>query len=771
MSTFTLKFDARASISTGKCTVNISNITDHRALGITAEPVHPYDFYLGSWMGMGNPHMAYEMLTSCPKGTGHASLTLNIQAGDPDTFKMGCYIKDPDTNMNRHIASGFHSLSWLADAIEGVTCFDDAKTSLLLKDNYSKNQVLLHFRNNGTDVPRLRAFCQTLKPSALRQTDHLNAQVNAMSNGVHDLIEQISCVDTKNGGPNFINSLCYTQSAGCTINYPLLNMTYDSPRHRTPPAMLSYMALATLHYTGLSAAAALALPDNEFVQKFVVPMCTSFTVCPDSCVYSGDKTLDTCGNLQQATEDFAMVLSKHYYTSIKEPYHCLGERLSELSNKTLGEHMRNLLKNPRANAKGHFLISDDCETLSGLIKSIDGGIHLASQALAGGCDKRLGDILWEKTRGLSNLANVPKEDFHACAQLLGRYARLKENTLKGKLPCAQIGLCIVSAKGASFKLGESELNGHACTVAQTLSASGEASHYIGEGTTNLRMRNLPKECPEKVSLVLSDGSRIFDTSEALSIISQNLTELSHTGKGQTRIGQTIPCSFAGKDPYSACPFYMAGFFMGLEMGKNIPGIIPLDGRNRGCKSLAGEMVVKPPLFGAPVAGLSCDSVRAIPINLGAAMGQKDADTFLSGIMNRNLESYPPRASDECLYHLMSRWGDIEPLSKTCLDDNKHWILSSAESFPCADTLRAVAEYKTRLAREFNSIQDNDCKSDGIQMHVKQHMLSVTTHFHVPLPVREKWDLSCARNMRLALKAMPFEGANDTVCAVKSQFCL
>ncbi len=51
MDAFHHKFDARASISTGKCTVHISNIMDHRALGLTAEPVHPYDFYIGSWMG------------------------------------------------------------------------------------------------------------------------------------------------------------------------------------------------------------------------------------------------------------------------------------------------------------------------------------------------------------------------------------------------------------------------------------------------------------------------------------------------------------------------------------------------------------------------------------------------------------------------------------------------------------------------------------------------------------------------------------------------
>jgi len=34
------------------------------------------------------------------------------------------------------------------------------------------------------------------------------------------------------------------------------------------------------------------------------------------------------------------------------------------------------------------------------------------------------------------------------------------------------------------------------------------------------------------------------------------------------------------------------------------------------------------------------------------------------------------------------------------------------------------------------------------------MHSVVCHLAIPLPVREKWDLSCARNMRLALQALP-----------------
>ena len=197
--TFHLNINARLSISTGKCTVHISNITEHRGLGITADPVHLYDFYIGAWMGCDNPHMQFKMLQACPKGTGSASLSIPILAGDTDTFKIGCYIRDPDTKMNRHIASGFHSLSWLADAIDGVSSFDDAKTSLQLNDNYSTNKVLLHFSNNGTDVGQLRALCQRLKPSALRQTERLNAQVNAMAVGLHDMIEKVSCVDTLNG--------------------------------------------------------------------------------------------------------------------------------------------------------------------------------------------------------------------------------------------------------------------------------------------------------------------------------------------------------------------------------------------------------------------------------------------------------------------------------------------------------------------------------------------------------------------------------------------
>jgi hypothetical protein len=763
----------RASISTGKSTVHLSNISEQvektpDILSLFPESVvNPYDFHMGAWMGGDNPHMAFEMLKACPDGTGETTIRVPILPCDSNSLKLGIYIRDPMTEMQRHIVSGFIAIDSLVEHISGVDSCDDSKASLLLKDNYSRNQVLLHFADAGTDIPRLKSVCGQLRPSAMLQSPFLNKKVEEMTQGLHTMIEKISSVSNLNGGPNFAHSTCFTQSMGCAINYPLLNTTYDSTRHRTPLSMLSYMALATLHQAGLSAADALALPENEYMQKFLVPMCTSFTVCPNSMVYSGDMTLDTKGNLDQATEDFGMVQCHHYYIGLKASFENRYCSLADMSNDQLNEHIKGLITCPCDNSKGHFLIADDCETLAGQIKSIAGGIHLA-HIQAEGCAARLGNMMWDCTRDMPNLASVPKEDFITCARLLNRYGGLKENSKKGVLPSAQIGMGIVSAKGASFTLGKSELNGHACTVAQILMADGKASYFIGEGTTNLRMRDLPASCPNKVNILLAEGFKMFSTAEALTIISQNMGDMTAT-KGKTRVAQTIPHSFDGKDAYTSCPFYMGGFFIGLEMGANIPGIIPLDTQRHGSGPLALGAAPAQPLFGAPVANLCAATVRAIPINLGAVMGEQLAGEFLGGILGRNLESTPPRASEDTLKKLMSRWGTVGALAKQSTDTPTHWILSCAEGFGDADMVRGVAEYKTRVAREFNALQEKDFIGDGIRMTVKMHMLSVVSHFTVPLPVREKWDLSCAKNMRLALKALPFLGA--PVKGIQSQFSL
>ena len=255
------------------------------------------------------------------------------------------------------------------------------------------------------------------------------------------------------------------------------------------------------------------------------------------------------------------------------------------------------------------------------------------------------------------------------------------------------------------------------------SPTGGRSGWLGSKRRH-QSQSLPTACPKKVTLVLAEGVKTFDTREALDIIAQNMSEMLAT-KGPSRIAQTIPLTFDGKDPYVSCPFYMAGFFVGFEMGATIPGVIPLDTMHSGAGRpvLAGGMDAPAhPLFGAPVAGLSMDCVQALPVNLGYVMGEQPARDFLAAVDMRNREAYPPRASDHKLTCLASRWGDLEPLPKKASTPNT-WVLSCAEAFECADTVRAMGEYKRRLARDFNALQDRDPMSDGIKMSVRLYMLS------------------------------------------------
>ncbi len=792
---FTVNLKVRTSVFTGKCTVHLSNKSENPS------GVHDYDFYLGAWMGGKNNDMQYQMLKGQADGTGETTLSVPILGSDYDALKLGVYIRDPDTKTMRHIASGFKPLLPLAHELEGVDDFGKATNSLVIKDNYSRNQTLIHIANNGTDLAAMKKFCGSLKPSVLHSNNEINKKVLQMTFGLHDWIEKSSCVSNMNGGPNFVNSMCFTESMGCAINYPLLDMTYDSSRHRAPLAMLSYLAFSALQYGGIPAATLLAMEPHDFVANFVVPLCTSFTVCPTSSVYSGDKTIDAKGNLDLGTEDFAMVLSRHFFTDVNDTYQDI--RCCKLSDKTdleLQNLVAECLASPLANSFGHKTISDDCETLSGLAKSISGSMHkyhlkarmmceggvansrkmqigikamdtILEDHAASPVDAKLADLMWQETRGLKNMANVPKSDFVTLACLLNRAGELRENCDRGKAPCAQLAMSIVSAKGASFEMGNKDLNGHACTVSQTLSADGTAHFRIGEATANMSTRDLPASCPAKVRLTLSNGEKSFVMLEALTCIVQNLGEYVKTS-GKIRIGQCIPASFHGVDAYKACPFYMAGFFVGFKMGPCIPGVIPLDLKSslvsHGSGTLASDAALAAPVFGAPVADLSGKSVKALPIDLGKVMGEAEAIKFLGSVMERNDESYPPRASKGTLTKVMSRWMPIQPMATMFPGkySESTWISSVAEGFEDADLGRAVLEYKSRLARKFNTLQAEDPFNDGVIMTVHGHMLSAVCQFHVPLPKTDGlWNLSCARNMRLAVEALPLRPRS---CGVAGQ---
>jgi len=205
---------------------------------------------------------------------------------------------------------------------------------------------------------------------------------------------------------------------------------------------------------------------------------------------------------------------------------------------------------------------------------------------------------------------------------------------------------------------------------------------------------------------------------------------------------------------------MAGFFVGFKMGPCIPGVIPLDLKSSVASgTLASDATRPAPVFGAPVANLSGESVKALPIDLGKVMGEAEAVKFLGSVVERNDESYPPRASKETLEKVMSRWMPVQPLANMFPGkySESTWISSVAEGFEDADLGRAVIEYKSRLARKFNELQARDPLNDGVTMTTHGHMLSAVCQFHIPLPKTDGlWNLSCARNMRLAVEALPLK---------------
>ena len=797
-----LRFRVRFALSAGKNTVHISNKSEN-------SEVHPYDFYCGAWMGGSNPHMDFQMLQARADGTGEAAMCVPLMSDDVDVLKLGMYVRDPSTCMMRHVVSGFQSLKWLEECMAAGCDCDKTERSMLIKDNYTQNQALLRFCNDSTDLAALNMLLPHLKASVLHQNAEINKSVTALSFGLHDFLEQVSNVSNVNGGSNFVNSMCFTECMGCAINYPLLDMTYTSGRHVAPLSMLAYMALATAHYVGLAPEVLMRLDDARFVNDYIVPLCTSFTVCPHTAMYSGDETIGLQGKLDLGTEDFAMVMSHHYYQDVLAAYvDAYGDaKRRSMSTEELVAHIATLrARKDKSASDGRFLISDDCETLSGLIKSVESSVlryHLLSvdthaqkqtqtqtqklqQALVGSSsdpgagdeahDLILAHMMWEETRALPSLSAVPMQDFVSCARLLGRYGRLRQNCATGKAPCSQMGLSVVSAKGPSFSLVNRELNGHACVISQTIGADGNAKYSIAEGTSKLLMRDLPKGCPKDVTLPLTTGPRKFSTTEALSIVAINMADYTKTF-GKSRVGEVIPRTYEGTDPYNSCPFYMAGFFVGLEMNKCTPGVVPMEERGsttvapllkedgvqgltlKPCDSEAVAAVPPKVMFGAPLVSLSSEKVRAVPIDLGKIFGVDEATNLLASIRQRNDETYPPMVPKSKLDMLMSTWAPLEPLSglsaaPLLMDPERTWLSCCSESFKNADELRAVLEYKARLATEFNAIQAKDPKDDGVRMVVRGQMLSVVCQFRIPLPQGDVWDLSCARSAQLALSAVP-----------------
>jgi hypothetical protein len=250
---------------------------------------------------------------------------------------------------------------------------------------------------------------------------------------------------------------------------------------------------------------------------------------------------------------------------------------------------------------------------------------------------------------------------------------------------------------------------------------------------------------------------VFD---ALNILSSNLAELMQENKDVSmRVCDYIPYDFLLKDPYKSCPFYMSAFFLGLRVNDTTPAVIPVD--TRSSSSILSSLMtnhkkndIESKIFGAPVAALSETTSVALPVSVSALFGEEDARKLLADVTARNNETYPPRASDKLLCNLMNAWGPLKSL-KNIQRVSKMFRLSNAKGYTCPIQASHIHEFHSRVAREFNALQQQQ-PSDGIKLYTERQFLSVVTHFDVPLPTSEKWKLSCIQNLRAALETVAEE---------------
>jgi len=328
------------------------------------------------------------------------------------------------------------------------------------------------------------------------------------------------------------------------------------------------------------------------------------------------------------------------------------------------------------------------------------------------------------------MLNLTKTDVLKLGCLVHKLGEMAENMESGTLPCLQACFNVVTAKGPSYEMQSSDLNGHACGLLQLLDEKGDTHYRVLEATTNLTMQDLPEGCPERVKVHLENGIAELSVREVLATIGHNVSQMAAMN-GKTRLEELIAVKYA--DP-AKCPFYMSSFYLNAKMGPFVPSMIPL-------YKLESS---KNPVFGAPV----LEVVKGVPINLANALGEEHAKTFLSGLLQRNLECNPPRLNDEDLKRVASHWGaleSIEPLQSLAEGVQR---VSAIESNLDAVINDAHFELKTRIAANFNKLQASDPDDDGVRIQMKKIFLGTVCQINVPLPKAPgEWNLTCARNLR------------------------
>ena len=777
-------------------------------------------FLLAAWVGGGNVDFCVEQIDA----SGVARVRLTVFEKDVDTvkFSVSFNIVAPKGQRNCHLASSALPVEDLGAVLrsgpsagpKGGAVFSDAQRCFSMRDNFTKNTVVLRFQNIDTNCDALLSL--PLRESALRSLCVTNAAVMGLGKKLQSTIARYA-VSPLNAGPQYMEAFSYLQLQSCLIHYSIIGYAFDRLTSPVQLPWLMYDAYQAVHCSGIHPAALGSLPAVDFVLRFGQPLVTAHTACGLSSVYCTDYTLNAEGvaSKLRETEDMAKTYgalslqsqsglengSRGPVRSYSPPPSAqqVGSRLAldpvaSVFGRCVAlikEAQRSRRERGLASRLSYAVLCDDCENaaqsiiqkakgLRDLFRLVVSGIRGAAglSAPVGSAGDPAVDYLADAmgrvaaTAPWSSLFGGLKREDHLL--VAGAMLRLGGMLHSGEWATA---FAVVSAKGPSYTeespTAPGALSGHG-TVVSRVRSKGQVFHGPLEGTTCLcQDPPLPAGVSGRFCTHLEDGTLTgFDYSEFATVFGQNV----HRTVGisvDACVAAHLKASYGDKP--QQCPFYVSAFYTGLSEGPNgSMGCVPLDTKPPANFGLGSQT-----LFGAPVLGLSQPTTVAVPVTVSMLSDDPAEQRRIADLIDAQmLEVYCPEASQATIAAIASYWQPVSPLSgrgstlhTTGFDQYVRTLNTWAFDDP-AHTAAAVRLY-TGLAARFNLLQSRDPKSDRVSASAFGHYLSAGLRFDIPMRPAggELLELSSFRNLRQAAADVGFGPIVDCplkVAAVRSR---
>lgn len=753
------------------------------------EPGKITGYFLAAWVGGGSD--AFSLSPIAADGT--ASVRLRLQGGaaparekglrltpgpprvaDVDTIKLAVSfnIATPKGTRNCALASNFIAVDRLLGLLEaggGGSDFGCGDGCLRMRDNYTKNAVLLRFRNLSTSLPAARRL--RLRPSSLHQLDRAGGAVVAMGEAVKQALADFA-VSPLNAGVQFMDAFTYWHMERGLTNYAVLGHLMATLSTPVDLRWVMYNAYQTAQTTGLGPDALAALPEPDLVVRFGLPCINAHVGCALTAIYNTDYTASLTGQVVKLreTEDIARTFSRVALDSQgladARPFASalpggaappVGRCILELGRALEARRA------PAALCKrvSFAAISDDCENCTQGIIQTAKGLHQCYDALLppgapadaeglraldASLAERLAARMAQEADASPLFAALRPQHHAGMARALVRLGRM----LHTKEWDNHFTVC--SAKGASYTEASpeacSDLAGHGTLLASVRGADGVRRYVPVEGTSYFRADPPPPAgYATELTLYCEDGSQMSVAfPNALTMAAQFMHQVVGISPDKAILAH-LSTDYSA-DP-SKCPFYKDVFYMAAhDTGEGALGCIPIDTHPPEAYK-AGLR----PLFGAPLMGLSRPTTMAMQVGkelLGDTPEQRDEVHAL--LVEQLAEMYSPPTNRVGV--LSSFWQPCAPpdaLPPPLAADAPWGLAECAWAFDHPDHTAMAVVVCRELAARFNALQAQDPDGDGVVANAFGKFLSaaLTLRIRVPRQGAPQPRMSTFRNLRLA----------------------